>query len=351
MALEWFDAFDQYGPTAARLLDGVYAEMEGVTLSTANPRTGVRHLRVNAMQNDAGVRRVLSAPRASFGLGYAFRISELPTDASSFALLQGRNSLNNPVFTITVGPSGDIYVRNGGRNGTPLQHYPNPAIFANAYQHFEAKFDDGFKVRINEVQLIDTLANPTGIAGSNVITSVKVGNGGFPLMGAQLTWDIDDLFCYNTEGDVNNDFIGDCKVYERFGNQDLSPQDWDISEGSDAFEMLNNVPPLDDAEYLLANGVSLPKRALFGLPDLPLEIVEVRGVMLSTRAFKTDAGTARLVSGVLSDDVEENGAERAISMAPIWFNDVFDKDPKTDALWTLSGANDLKPFIDRVEPA
>jgi hypothetical protein len=350
MALEWMDGFDQYGSAVARLLDGVYAEQEGASLSTANPRTGTRHLRINAAANDAGVRRVFSEPLSAFGVAYAFSISKLPTDESSFALLQARNPINRAVFTVTVGPSGDIYIRNGGRTGEAMAHYVRPAVFANAYQHFELKFDDGFKLYLNEVLVIDSAAVPSGITGGIQVASVKIGNGGFPLTGAlDITWDVDDLFAYNLEGDANNDIIGDCKVYTRFPNADASPQDFDISSGADGYAMLDNVPPQDATEYLTTDGLDVPKRSAFTLPALPLEIVQIRGVMLSTRMFKTDAGSAKLVAGVVSDSVEQASPEHAISMAPIWYGDVFDVDPATEEPWTISAVNDLTVFIERTE--
>jgi len=350
MALEWFDGFDQYGPTVARLLDGVYAEYEGVTLSTANPRTGVRHLRISAGSNDAGVRRVLSTPTTAFGLGYAFSITSLPTDVNSFALMQARNSNNTPVFTVLVGPSGDVYIRNGGRNGAVLEHYVNPAVFANSYQHFEMKFDDGFKVWLNEVLIIDSIAVPSGISGGNTVASVKIGNGGYPLTGAMFTWDVDDLFCYNLTGTDNLGPIGDCKVYTRFPDADGPTQDFAPSVGTDAFAMLDNVPPQDGTEYLTATGLEpLPKRSDFTLPDLPLEIVEVKGVLLATRMFKTDAGSAKVVAGVVSDAVEAASGEHSLGQAPVWFSDVFDTDPGTAGPWSLSTANDITVFIERSE--
>lgn len=350
MALEWMDGFDQYGPTAARLLDGVYAEYEGVSLSSVNPRTGARHLRINAAANDAGVRRALSGPRSAVGIGYAFSVSSLPTDRTSLGLVQGRNAANQPVFTVTVGPTGDIYLRNGGRQGAVLAHYENPAVFANAYQHFEVLFDDGFKIMLNEVELINTAVLPTGIPSGTVITSVKIGNGGFPLTGANgIVMDVDDLYCYNNLGTENTTLIGDCKVYTRFPTSDEAPQDFDPSGGTDGFAMIDNVPPQDSAEYLIVDGLDLPKRSAFGLDSLPLNIVEVRGVMLSTRMFKTDAGSAKLKAGVVSDAVEAISPPHAVSMAPIWYGDVFDTDPATGMQWTLTAVNDMTVFIERSE--
>lgn len=354
MALEWFDGFDQYGPNASAMLQGVYAEIGSLittSLSTANPRTGTRHLRMSASSNDVGVRRVLSAPRTAVGVGFAFSIGELPTDASSFALLQGRNSSNNSVFTVIVGPTGNLMIKSGGRNGAILAEYENPAVFANAYQHFECLFDGGagFEVRLNEVPVITSTALPFGVEGGNVITSVKIGNSGFPLTGAQFTWDVDDLFCWNKLGDNNNDFVGDCKVYTRFADEDLTPQEWDLSGGSSGFALLDNVPAQDNTQYISATGLTPPTRSVFGLPDLPLEIVDVRGVLLSTRAFKTDAGSAKIVSGIISGGVETLSSIHALSMAPVWYTDVYDTDPENGEDWTLTAANQAHVLIERTE--
>ena len=38
MSILWVDGFDHYGADAARLTDGVYADANECSLSTANPR-------------------------------------------------------------------------------------------------------------------------------------------------------------------------------------------------------------------------------------------------------------------------------------------------------------------------
>ena len=43
------------------------------------------------------------------------------------------------------------------------------------------------------------------------------------------------------------------------------------------------------------------------------------------------------------------GAERAISMAPVWYADVFEVNPETSSVWSLAALNDMDTILNRVE--
>ena len=79
------------------------------------------------------------------------------------------------------------------------------------------------------------------------------------------------------------------------------------------------------------------------------EIVSVRGVFLATRAFKTDAGNAKVRTGVQVDASETLNAEHALSQAPVWYGDVFELDPSTGLAWSIDNLNDLQTVIERTE--
>ena len=79
------------------------------------------------------------------------------------------------------------------------------------------------------------------------------------------------------------------------------------------------------------------------------EIVSVRGVFLATRAFKTDAGNAKVRTGVMVDSAETLNPEHALSQAPVWYGDVFELNPATALAWSVDDLNDLQTVIERTE--
>ena len=340
------DGFDHYGTNAALLLNGVYAESNGVTLSAINPRTGPRCARISMVANDVGLRLVLKqGPAVHVGACYAFSINKLPTNNRDCFMWQWRDADNVPLASVLISSTGQVLIINGGHKG-PVLAASNPVIFARAYQHFEAAAtEDGIEVRINGVTVASTVS---GVA--RPVAQVKLGGNSYPLVGASgVDMDVDDFNVWSGEGDENNDFMGDVKVYTRFNSSDGLEQDWIPSVGSQGFPMLDNVPPIDATEYLTAGPDSAPARSTFGISAFPDEIVSIRGVTLSTRAFKTDAGNAKIRTGVISAAVEVSGEVHAISQAPIWYQDVFEVDPATATVWTLPALNALNTVLERTE--
>jgi len=347
--LIFVDGFDHYGAVPSsgdRLREGVYAETNlgpGGGVTNANPRTGERALRINMGTNDAGVRRVLlSGASETVGAGFAFRLSSLPTDNRSLGLFQWRRNDNGIIASIWVTSTGQVLLAAGGRSGAEVGR-SDPVVYAGAYQHFEAVMTPAdVEVRINGVTVLSQAIEGDSCA------QVKLGANGYPLSGATgVTMDVDDFCVWDGEGDANNDFLGDVKVYTRFPSSDGAVQEWTPSIEGNGYPMIDNVPPADATEYLSADDVSGGVRSTFGVADFPEEIVAVRGVMLATRAWKTDAGDAQVRTGVISGASEAVSAGHAISMAPVWYSDVFEVDPATEVAWTLEAINDLETVLER----
>lgn len=341
------DGFDHYGPNAARLRNGVYAENNGGTLSDENPRTGQYSLKIWAGQNDAGVRRVLPAGDASLvGVAYAFSIGSLPTANFSLGLLQWRTASNAILASIWVTPTGQLVALRGGRFGAVMAT-SRPCIVTESYQHFEAaRGPGGIEIRINGVTELN-IADP-GVAGATA--QIKLGADGWPLTGAVfINMLVDDLVCWSGDGEANNSWFGDVKVYTRMPTADGADQQWIPSIAGPGYEMIDNIPPADQTEYLHTQFEDQPIRSTFGVADFPEEIVAVRGVYLATRAWKTDAGNAKLTTGVLVDGGEATSLEHALSMAPVWYGDAFEVNPSTSAPWDVGALNDLQTVLTRTE--
>lgn len=351
--LLWIDGFDHYGSSTTRLLEGAYAQATQVSLSNANPRTGDRHIRLVG-GFESGIRRVFGEDKEAAGVGFAFNLAALPSNSTSVCLASFRNNANQPHFSIMVTSTGQVRVTDGTGQGDVLATGP-VAVVPGSYQHFEcrASLADGetaasVEVRLNGVTVLNASGLEVGVPGP--MAQVLVGCSGQGTFGFPAYMDVDDLFAWDGEGAANNDFVGDKKVYTRFPSSDGAEQDWTPSTGSDGYPMLDNVPPQDATEYLSAvNGGTGGDRSTFGLADFPAEIVSIAGLMTATRFWKTDAGDARTMVGVISSATEESGAEHALSMSPRWYHDVFEVDPATGTPWLLADVNAAQTVIARTE--
>lgn len=349
--LLWIDGFDHYGSSASRLLEGAYAAASLVTLSNANPRTGGRHARIQG-GFDNGLRRVFGEDVTVAGVGYAFSMPSLPTNSTSVCLASFRDNGNAILLSVMVTSTGQLRITDGNGLGPVLATGP-VSIVPGSYQHFECRAEisggaASVEVRVNGV----TVLNAPGLVLTQTgdAAQVQIGTSGQGVFGFPSHLDVDDLFAWDDSGIANNDFIGDKKVYTGFPSSDGPDQDWSPSVGSDGFPMLDNVPPLDATEYLSAvNGGTGGDRSSFGIEDFPAEIVSIAGLMTATRFWKTDAGNASAVVGVISSAVEGEGPEHPLSISPRWYHDVFEVDPATGTPWLLSAVNSAQTVITRTE--
>ena len=348
--LLWMDGFDHYGSSSSRLLEGAYAAASLVTLSNLNPRTGTRHARIlGAFDN--GLRRVFGDDKAVAGVGFAFSIPSLPTNSTSLCLASFRDNGNDVFCSVMVTSTGQLRVTSGYGTGPVLATGP-VSIVPGSYQHFECRAEIGgglasIEVRVNGVTVLNA---PGLVVAEGEAAQVQIGTSGQGAFGFPTHLDVDDLYAWDGEGTANNDFVGDKKVYTAFPSSDGAVQEWAPSEGTDGFAMLDNVPPLDATQYLSAvNGGTGGDRSEFGLANFPAEIVSIAGLMTATRFWKTDAGNASAVVGVISGASEDASAEHALSISPRWYHDVFEVDPATGTPWLLSAVNDAQTVITRTE--
>lgn len=343
--LLWIDGYDHYGADVARLRDGVYSQVEGVILTTVGARTGARCARIEVGQNNSGMRRVLPATTPIIGFGMAFNLNYLPTDSISLALCQILDQDNIPSATLTVMPTGAIQLRVGGRNGSVVAQSSAEVVLPGSYQHFECEFGPGTtEVRVNGVTVLNTAASGVGGGYAQIIVG---GCLGYPKTGGiSLFMHVDDVFARDGAGTLNNSWIGDQKVYTRMPDEDGPEQDWTPSAGSTAWEILDNVPPVDSA-YL--NATAAGERVSVGLAAYPDEIVAISGVYTASRVWKTDAGNAKFTTDMISGASETAQPNHPLSTAPRWYGDMFEINPATGLPWLVTDLNAAQVVLERIE--
>lgn len=360
------DGFDHYGPVGndgAALLQGVYVQANLNTVGgvkTGNARTGDYSLRLYWTASRSLVRRPLpSGPRLKVGQAFALAPSSLPTNSTSMGICQFRNIDNETLASVWMMSTGQVAIFQGegsypgdGLN-VMLAVSSTPCIYPGAYQHLEAVYDleAGMEVRVNGVTVCNHSGSFAGATGD--IAQVVLGGGGVSNLGSLgITMDIDDYVVWDGEGANNNDFMGDVRVYTRMPTSDGSDQEWTPSVGTSGFAMIDNVPPVDATDYLTAEELedgAPPTRSTFGVGDFPEEIVAARGVYLATRAFKTDAGTALVRTGVRDGGEETLNATHSVSQRPVWYGDVFEVNPATGIVWAPAELNSMQTVIERTE--
>lgn len=376
MSLLWMDGFDHYGDDETKMLDGAWAEYYGSAfgnggsafLDTALPRTGARSLHFKTSIPFGSIyasgsqrcwwRRVFGEQKTRAGVAFAMYMEELPANPLRIGVAFCDED-NSPNLVFYVLPTGAIQAYRGGIPTTintftgTLLGTSSVALVAKGYNHVEiwATADNAagaFEVRVNGVTVLNVAGVNTVASSKEEFSQVRIGEFGWRSqdVGMQADWYIDDIYAADDAGAINNDFVGDLKVYTKFPVADTTTQDWSPSTGATAWPILDN-NPADDGQYLTANdpGDTLIEE----MDDLPAEVVTIAGVQPTVRAWKTDAGNAKVQLGVVSGSVVDVGVEHALSQAISYHWDVFEVDPETGAAWTIDGFNDAQVSLERTE--
>jgi hypothetical protein len=365
----WSDGLGRYGGTTARMLNGsssqAWAQVDtganGWTLSTANPRTGTHHLRLDDGNGSVECRRVFGAPLTEVFFGQAVFFDNLPvheptvggpTEIGIF-LAAFRTATNFDQITVWLGTDGAISVYSGGDTlfgfTATLLGRSIPVIGAGAYQHIEhyLKVDGSngaYECRVDQV----TRLNLTGIdtdRGSGEVSQVAVGRMRNAAMGGG-NFDMADLYVNDTASDGSgcDTWIGDCKSGVRMVNADTAQADFALSAGVSGYALLDEKPP-NDSDYIDTS--SATARSDFGFENGPGNETEILTARPFVRAWKDDAGTCEIAPSLQYNSVDATVSAQPITTAPAYYDSNVPVNPDTGVPWTPAELNAAFEIVER----
>lgn len=357
MALLWADSFDFYG-VIGNLTEGVYAEVNSVTLMTANPRTGTHHIRISSgtTVSSSLFRRVLGGAKTTVGVAGAFYYVTLPALNARCKVFDFRDAANAVQITIVVQSTGTISAYRGTGAGTLLGTSASPVVSAETYQHIEAvvffsQTVGTIEVRVNGVTVLSLSGIDTVF--TSLVECSQVSIGGVtdisPSTSGTPQTDIDDIFCYDDTGSFNNSFIGDRRVITLYPNANTIQADWTPVGAASGYECIDEVSPDGDTTYITASTPGSPGPiSEFGITNLPAGISAISGVVVIGMARKTEAGIADTQWSVISGASETAGTVRQMTEIYTYRQDVFETDPASAAPFTPSEVDALLIKVERI---
>lgn len=341
MALLWIDGFDHYGSgliSSTLTGYGSYAQAQlAYAQTTPTPRTGTYCLRA------AELRRVFGGAKTAVGVGFAFYMDELPGVDDDLELMTFRNANGDAQCRLTINPTGTVALYT---SASTKQAESGIVIVAGQWYHIEANFvpngsSSSMEVRLNETTLFTK--NPFTITGTpSNETSI------FSLdQGVTINyWYIDDLYAWDTSGSNNNTWIGDKKVHTMMPNGDSAVADWTPNSGGVEYTQIDEIGPDGDTSYVYT-GAGTNVRSEYDFASMPTNTNIVNGVFVVAGARKTDAGTADFRVDIVSGASESTGTSTGIGTSYTYYDEMFETDPATGALWTKSGVDGAKIRIVR----
>lgn len=248
-------------------------------------------------------------------------------------------------LTVMINSSGMIEARKGTNTGTLLGtssgHTP---IALNDWPHIQVKALLHLTTGSVQVKLYDiTVLTVSGVSTSTVTGSVtQVGflcaQGNAIRMDDLYVCDIVDATA--TQGQPNNDFLGDLRVAALFPSAAGDTTQWTPSTGTN-FSTVDETPP-NTTDFVSTS--TSGNRDLYQTADPASTVGTVFAVQQSLYASKTDAGSAPLrpvlkENSVVTADTAEGPSFG--SWVTIW-GQMRAVRPSDNALWTASDINNLQ---------
>lgn len=335
-----------YGTNRALLLDGAYAS-HGETELVDDPDPNVTG-NVPKLQTatGAGIALRKTRPYTSTEVGFAFRLwlAALPAPGMQSLCYTGANASGQALFTISVGPAGQIYVRKGTGSGAVIAESPLNTIVANAWQNVECLVVVGaagsIEIQVEAVTKLD--ASPIDTQGAAGPCAMDY----FEKINASPNHAyIKDYRLWDTSGGWGDTFTGTRQVIDLGPAGDVS-SGWSKTVGASDAAILDNVPP-DDDEYIYAPEDPFPAPSIVTLQNLPEDVTSVRTLMTIFRGSKSDGGDAFVQTALLSNGDADLGEDRPMTVAFTYWWDFSHLDPDTGAAWTPAAVDAATLQINR----
>lgn len=357
MALIWADSFEHYGTgTTGRtnMLAGPYGDLGSSALvSGTQSRTGTYSLRISQAPGDRQyARRVIpGATRNVIGFGFGLFMEELPPNIT--------NANNGPhgvffrsgsafLVSLAYRSDGSIEVFKGtslgSGDGTSLGSTDPGVLTASAFHHVEVAVRIDSIVGEVEVRVdgVTVFVRDSLDLGSSNVTNIEWG--ALTSANYELVTYYDDVFAWDDTGDVNNDFLGQQRVYTLWPEGNESTQDWVVVGAASGYEAINEIVPDGDTTYI--SGMEVDDVSEFSLGELPTETALIAGVYVPTMARLSDAGTGNMQVSLVSEGQASDGPDVPLTTAYTYWDGVHEVDPNTGNPWTKAA---LEAAILRVK--
>jgi hypothetical protein len=300
MSLIWCDGFDQYEDDADLIKSSYLRILEGqavAKLTTTNPRTGGKCLVLGTgvlLADGTDVNRYIGDyTDIIVGIGFnpsmdyaeTRKVMTFSKWTTSGMLVQCElyyNNLNQLV--LYSGPKSA---------GVILGSSPIETINLYAWQYIEIKLNihdttGSAEVRVNETTVINlTNVDTRGQASESDINVVSIGSFA---SGGDIYYD--DFYIADLNGSVNNDFLGDIRVWTLFPNADGTTIDFTIggtTPESTRWESLAEIGLDDDVTYIESGTPTDINYVTY--PDLDTEITDILAICIEAAAKKDAPGT------------------------------------------------------------
>lgn len=320
------DSFDAY--TSSELSTIYTGGFNGYGSIEANGRFGNRF---HGAQNGTGINKTIP-DTGTIIIGFAFMTNTGSTNTFVYGYETGGQH-----FRVGLDSIGRVVVYHG--NNTLLATGVTP-WGANVWHYFEIKIKihsttGTIEVRRDgNVEIAATGLNTRNGGAAGVINQVLLVGGG----GNDPQAYFDDYVICDTNGSLNNDFLGDVRVSAIFPTGAGNSTQFTPSAGAN-YAAVDEVSPNGDTDYVESSNVGDKDTYVYG--DLPSAAGIVKAVRILPYAKKTDAGGRTIVSVARLGGTEVDSASKGLSTTYAYLPDIRETKPG-GGTWSITDVNNTE---------
>lgn len=331
MTLRFIDSYDHYA-TADMLLK--YTDSSSASISAGNGRRSTNSLRFSS--TSGFVSKTLDA-QATWIVGCAFRATAL--DGSNDRAIVTFLDAGTNQCDIRIRPDGTLRAT---RNGTALATSSNALSTGTAY-YFECKVVINDTTGSIEVRVNGSSTGWINITSQDTKNTANATANGIRLSGTSgNNTDYDDLYICDSNGSVNNDFLGDIRVdcYLPDGNGNSSQLAGSDGNSTDNYQLVDESSQNGDTDYVQSSTVN--QKDTYTFADMTHTPASIFGTQLNMIAKKDDSGTRSIASVCRSGGTDYDGTTQALGTTYLDYMNIRETDPATSAAWTRTNLNNAE---------
>lgn len=331
MSLLFIDGFDDRRTTVSffDLVKGWTAEGGNADINGTIGRFGSAG--VDLIGNNWNIKRPIVNTDPTIIIGFAMEPVTITGANNDWFLTLYGDSASVTHVTLGLRADGSIGAYRGPASALLGQSAVSVLTGVGSYDYIECKvlISDTVgtvDVQVNGVNVLSLTGQDTKNGGTNSFID------GVDFRGAtNHGWFMDDLYIANTQGTLNNDFLGDVNVETKFPNAEGTTIQWTPSVGVDNSANVDEQPP-DGVDVNTDSTVG--NIDMYETENMVDNANDVFGVQVSSHVSKDDAGSRGFRHRVDSAATIATGVDHALSTGVGQFVDMFETDPDGGALWT-----------------
>jgi hypothetical protein len=301
MSLLFFDGFDGYDSSGDLLTaNATWFGVSGSISSTVRQGTGKSFLTNNYAHS-----YLQFSDQAGKTIYIGFALRKPDNININILILRSVWNTDSAQCSVRVSDLGYLELRAGDSATSTLLATGTIEIVANSFYYIEIGVlvanAGSCTIKVNGVTDIN-FTGDTQTQATNSIPYILFGNAIFYL---------DDLYVCNSDGSINNTYLGDVVCEILTPTSDSSIQ-WTRSTGADSYANVDEaIGAPNDADYNSALATNTGYRDEYGLSNLSTTAANVYGVKVNTRAQKSDIGSANFKHGINS-----GGTRQSVTITP-----------------------------------